>query len=82
MPRGLREDKEDHGQGRLLQGDEVGQRMELGSQDPCIRLSRLFTVQGNLWRWRLKLSAGRHWGLSELCLVPLGGLGGAMGREN
>jgi len=82
MPRGLREDEEDHGQGQLLQGDEVGQRMELGSQDPCIRLSRWFTVQGNLWRWRLKSSAGRHWGLSELCLVPLGGLGGAVGGEN
>lgn len=59
MPQGLREDEEDHGQGQLLQGDEVRQRMEVGSQDPCIRLSRLFTVQGNLWRWRLRPYAGR-----------------------
>lgn len=73
----VREDREDLRQGRRLQGDEVRQRMEAGSQDPCARPSRLFTTQASPWNWGLKPSAG------SLCLSCLsGGLAGAAGGEN
>lgn len=42
----LRADKEGCGQGQLLQGEELGQRMEAGSQDPCLRSGRLLHKEG------------------------------------